>query len=74
MWSVSCRLRNPDLMKKHNLGIPISCFDLGRHMSILGDISWFLDLLVFLMVFSDFFQLKSLFSPSRKLIQPTGNI
>jgi hypothetical protein len=29
IWSVSCRLRNPDLMTKHNLGISISCFDFG---------------------------------------------
>jgi hypothetical protein len=27
--SVSCRLRNSDLMTKHDLGIPISCFDFG---------------------------------------------
>jgi hypothetical protein len=46
---------------------------MARHMPIQGDINWFLDLLIFLMVFSQFFQLKSLFSPNEKFIQPTGN-
>jgi hypothetical protein len=27
MRSVSCRLQNPDLIVKYNLGTPISCFD-----------------------------------------------
>jgi hypothetical protein len=73
IWSASCRLRYPDLMTKYNLGISISCFDFGSSHADPRDISWFLDLLVFLMVFSQFFQLKSLFSPSGKFIQPTGN-
>jgi hypothetical protein len=73
IWSVSGRLRNPDLMTKHDLGIPISWLIFDRHMSILGNISWFLDLLISPMVFSIFPQLQSLFSPRGKSIERTGN-
>jgi hypothetical protein len=55
------------------LGSRSHALTLARHMPILGDISWFLDLLVYLTVLSQFLQLKSLFSPSEKFIQSTGN-
>jgi hypothetical protein len=73
IWSASCRLRYPDLMTCIILRSRSHALILAHHIPIQGDISWFLDLLVFLMVFSQFFQLKSLFSPSGKFIQPTGN-
>ena len=41
---VSCRLRNPDLITKYNLGMPVHALIVCRHLPSLEDISGFLDL------------------------------